>query len=139
MIKLIFAFILIILLGAKDLPQPKQEKLIRMNSVRPTHILDYIDTMAARYNIPKEVIWGIGWNESHWGQSPLAKRSNNLFGIKCGDGWNGKRCGTYRAYGSHFESVEDFCCYIHKYYSHLIGKPLGRWYIKGYAAKPYKF
>jgi len=127
-------------LGLNDIEhQPTQNNSIRLNSVRPITILDYIDTMALRYNIPKEVIFGVGWNESHLGASPLARKSNNLFGIKCGDGWKGERCGKYRAYSSKLESIEDFCKYIHKYYFHLIGKPLNQWYIKGYAAKPYKF
>lgn len=127
-------------LGLNDIEhQQSDKKLLRLVGVRPITIFDHIDTMSVRYNIPKEVILGIGWNESHLGHSHLARKSNNLFGIKCGDGWKGKRCGKYRAYDSHCESIEDFCRYIHKYYSHLIGKPLGKWYIKGYAENPYKF
>jgi hypothetical protein len=86
-----------------------------------------------------EVIEGVGWNESHLGRSNLAKKTNNLFGIKCGDGWSGERFGTWRKYSSRFESVEDFCKYIIKYYSYLIGKPLNKWVLRGYKSTPYKF
>ena len=72
-------------------------------------------------------------------KSKLAKRTNNLYGIKCGDGWKGERSRTWRKYGSRNESVADFCQYIIKHYPFLIGKPLSQWTIKGYAEKPYKF
>jgi len=128
------------LLGLNDIEhRPKEEKLIQLNCVRPTHILDYADTLAIRYGIPFEVIWGVGWNESHFGESVVAKRCNNMFGIKIGDNWNGKTSEKYRAYDSRYDSVLDFCEYIKYYYPHLIGKPLTKWYIKGYAEKPYKF
>ena len=110
-----------------------------MPAVCPISLGAYMDSMAVRHNIPIEVIEGISWNESHWGQSPLARRTNNLYGIKCGDGWKGQRAGTWRKYGDRNESVADFCQYIKKYYSHLIGRPLSQWTIKGYAEKPYKF
>jgi hypothetical protein len=116
-----------------------EQKTVIMPAVCPISLGAYMDSMAVRHNIPIEVIEGISWNESHFGASTLAKRTNNLFGIKCGDGWKGQRSGTWRKYGCANESVADFCEYIKKYYSHLIGKPLNRWVIKGYAEKPYKF
>ena len=116
-----------------------EQRTIYVPPILPIPLGCYMDSMAARNNIPIQVIEGIGWNESHWGASPLAQKNNNLFGIKCGDGWKGQRLGTWRKYGSANESVADFCEYIKKYYSHLIGRPLNRWVIKGYAEKPYKF
>ena len=116
-----------------------EQKTVYLPPVLPIPLGCYMDSMAARHNIPIEVIEGVSWNESHWGQSPLAKRTNNLYGIKCGDGWAGERSGTWRKYGSRNESVADFCSYIIKHYPFLIGRPLSQWTIKGYAEKPYKF
>jgi hypothetical protein len=117
----------------------KIESFKRLPAIGAILFDSYMDSMAERHNIPIEVIEGIAWNESHWGQSALAQKSNNLFGIKCGDNWQGERCGKYRKYGDRNESVADFCEYIKKYYSHLIGKPLSQWRIKGYAVKTYTF
>ena len=119
-------------------PKPETKTVI-MPAVCPIPLGAYMDSMAVRHNIPIQVIEGVSWNESHWGQSPLAKRTNNLYGIKCGDGWKGERSRTWRKYGSRNESVADFCQYIIKHYPFLIGKPLSQWTIKGYAEKPYKF
>ena len=135
----ILAIFLAVLFGFNDIEQPKETKTITLPPIQPTTLDQWIDTCASRYSIPSEVIRGIGWSESHLGTSPLALRSNNLFGIKCGDNWKGERCGAWRKYASRFESVEDFCKYINFYYPHLIGKPLGKWIIRGYKSKPYKF
>lgn len=137
--KTTLSIIITVLLGLNSIQKAEPQKAIVLPPIQPTAIGVWIDTCANRYNIPTEVIYGIGWNESHMGQSPLALRSNNLFGIKCGDGWSGERCGEFRKYGSHFESVEDFCKYISFYYPHLIGKPVGEWVIWGYKSTPYKF
>ena len=134
-----FLLFLTVLFGFNDIEPHRAVKTVKMPPIQPTTLHQWIDTCAARYNVPSEVIERIGWNESHLGQSPLALRSNNLFGIKCGDGWKGERLGTWRKYSSRFESVEDFCKYIHFYYPHLIGKPLSEWVIRGYKSTPYKF
>jgi flagellum-specific peptidoglycan hydrolase FlgJ len=39
--------------------------------------------------IPAEVVVGQGVWESAWGQSALARKANNLFGVKAGKGWKG--------------------------------------------------
>lgn len=43
-----------------------------------------------RTGIPASIKLAQGILESGYGSSPLAKKSNNHFGIKCGMGWSGK-------------------------------------------------
>lgn len=136
---LILALCLWLLTRTQQAQRIETVTTIRLPAIQPIPFDVFIDSCARLYRIPSEVIRGIGWNESHLGESSLARRSNNLFGIKCGDGWKGKRCGEYRAYDSKRESVLDFCRFITHHYFHLIGKPLNQWRIKGYAEKPYKF
>lgn len=139
MLKTAIACALAALLGFNSIPPPKQVKTVRFEPIHPTSLATWVDTCAARYNVPKEVIYKVGINESGWGKSPLAKQSNNLFGIKCGDGWTGERAGKYRKYPSRYESVEDFCKYMVKYYSFHIGKPYKLWKLRGYAENVYHF
>lgn len=65
-------------------------------SQTPEH-LKYIDDYKdiairemERAGIPASIKLAQGILESNAGQSYLAKRANNHFGIKCGDNWNGK-------------------------------------------------
>lgn len=44
-----------------------------------------------RTGIPASIKLAQGILESGYGSSPLAKKSNNHFGIKCGSGWTGKK------------------------------------------------
>ncbi len=44
-----------------------------------------------RAGIPASIKLAQGLLESNAGRSYLAKRGNNHFGIKCGDGWPGKK------------------------------------------------
>lgn len=86
--------------------------------------------------------------ESAWGSSGLSKRANNLFGIKAGASWSGKRItmdtaewygdkkqivkAEFRAYDSFKESIEDH----NKLLSYTRYKPLGQ--CKDYKAACYK-
>lgn len=45
---------------------------------------------ARRTGIPASIKLAQGILESGYGSSPLAKNSNNHFGIKCGSGWSGR-------------------------------------------------
>lgn len=68
-----------------------------------------------RYHIPASITLAQGLLESGAGQSRLAKKSNNHFGIKCGNDWNGKttsydddaRNECFRVYKSPEHSYED--------------------------------
>jgi len=59
-----------------------------------------------KYHIPASITLAQGLLESGAGQSTLARKSNNHFGIKCGSDWRGKtvyhdddaRGGCFRAY-----------------------------------------
>lgn len=67
-----------------------------------------------RWKIPASITLAQGLFESGAGQSELAKKGNNHFGIKC-NGWEGRkvyhdddaRNECFRAYNSAFESFED--------------------------------
>lgn len=67
------------------------------------------------YRIPASITLAQGLFESAAGQSQLALRSNNHFGIKCGTGWTGKRTyhdddavgECFRTYNSVRDSYED--------------------------------
>ena len=68
-----------------------------------------------KYHIPASITLAQGLLESGAGQSTLARKSNNHFGIKCGSDWNGKtvshdddaRGECFRAYKHPKESYED--------------------------------
>jgi len=72
-----------------------------------------------RVGIPASIKLAQGLLESNWGQSTLATKANNHFGIKCGSSWTGKEMyrgdddygrdgklmqSCFRAYDSAFES-----------------------------------
>ena len=68
-----------------------------------------------KYHIPASITLAQGLLESGAGQSTLARKSNNHFGIKCGSDWYGKtvshdddaRGECFRAYKHPKESYED--------------------------------
>ena len=68
-----------------------------------------------KYHIPASITLAQGLLESGAGQSKLARKSNNHFGIKCGGDWTGKtvshdddaRGECFRAYKHPKESYED--------------------------------
>ena len=68
-----------------------------------------------KYHIPASITLAQGLLESGAGQSTLARKSNNHFGIKCGSDWNGKtvrhdddaRGECFRAYKHPKQSYED--------------------------------
>ena len=68
-----------------------------------------------KYHIPASITLAQGLLESGAGQSMLARKSNNHFGIKCGGDWNGKtvshdddaRGECFRAYKHPKDSYED--------------------------------
>lgn len=63
--------------------QTKQEYIARYKSLAIAHM--------ERYGIPASIIMAQGILESDSGNSPLARRSNNHFGIKCKSSWTGER------------------------------------------------
>lgn len=77
-----------------------------------------------KYHIPASITLAQGLLESGAGQSTLARKSNNHFGIKCGSDWRGKtvshdddaRGECFRAYKHPKESYEDHSKF-------LVGRP----------------
>jgi flagellum-specific peptidoglycan hydrolase FlgJ len=63
----------------------------------PSNAVSYVEqykkiavSESLRTGIPASIKLAQGILESGYGSSPLAKKSNNHFGIKCGSGWSGK-------------------------------------------------
>lgn len=90
---------------------------MRWNQTYQQYIDQYKDiaiSQMQRYHIPASITLAQGLLESGAGQSDLARRSNNHFGIKC-NGWSGKRTyhdddergECFRVYDSVYDSYED--------------------------------
>jgi flagellum-specific peptidoglycan hydrolase FlgJ len=69
----------------------------RFTIAGPSNAVSYVEkykkiavTESIRTGIPASIKLAQGILESGYGGSPLAKNSNNHFGIKCGSGWSGK-------------------------------------------------
>lgn len=116
---------------------------MRRNSAYQAYIDQYKDLaieQMLRYNIPASITLAQGLFESKAGQSDLALRSNNHFGIKC-HGWQGRtvshdddaRGECFRAYDNPYQSFEDHSRFLagNSRYSRLFG--LSRTDYKGWA------
>lgn len=90
----------------------------RRNTAYNNYIRDYADMAVdqmKRYKIPASITLSQGLLESGAGQSTLARRSNNHFGIKCGNNWTGRSVRAnddapnecFRAYSNVKDSYED--------------------------------
>lgn len=112
------------------------------------HAIAYIYNHAAlarkvqrEYGIPEEITLAVGLLESGKGGSNIATNSNNHFGIKRGDGWQGAVfvCGNkiqWRAYRSVEASYMDFGAYILKRVPSFIAAPSVEAFARtGYAGK----
>jgi len=91
---------------------------IRWNERYQQYIIQYKDIAIEemhRWKIPASITLAQGLFESGAGQSELARKGNNHFGIKCNNGWTGRktyhdddeRNECFRAYDSPYESYED--------------------------------
>jgi len=108
---------------------------------------DYIDKYKElavvemhRSGIPASIILAQGLHESNYGRSPLAKKANNHFGIKCKNYWMGQRYyhldddfndkgklieSCFRKYSSDFDSFIDHSNFLMQgsHYSDLFKYP----------------
>lgn len=90
-------------------------------------VSEYIDTFSniaqhemEAYGIPASITLAQGMLESGIGMSPLARRSNNHFGIKCHKGWEGpavrhdddKRRECFRKYNHPLYSYRDHSIFL---------------------------
>lgn len=107
----IYIFILALLVSEGALAQ-------RRNIAYNNYIKQYSDLAVdqmKRYKIPASITLSQGLLESGAGMSTLAKKSNNHFGIKCGNNWTGRSVRAnddapnecFRAYSHVSDSYED--------------------------------
>lgn len=87
----IWYILLAIILSSAAIAQPNKHELKKMS------IEEYINTYAPiaveemiSSGIPASITIAQGILESNYGNSELAKKANNHFGIKCHSGWTGK-------------------------------------------------
>lgn len=83
----ILAFVLILFVF---LPVQSQRRNARYNDYIKRYAPLAVDQMK-RYNIPASITLAQGLLESGAGQSVLARKSNNHFGIKCHRNWHGRK------------------------------------------------
>lgn len=103
---------LIFIIGCLSLQAQKRNKQYE-NYIRQYRDLA-VEEMK-RYRIPASITLAQGLLESGAGQSTLARKSNNHFGIKCGSDWDGRtvrhdddaRGECFRAYKHPKQSYED--------------------------------
>lgn len=94
---------------------------------RNTRYVEYIEKYAPlavqqmkEHKIPASITLAQGLLESGAGQSALARKSNNHFGIKCGSNWRGRtvrhdddaRNECFRAYSNPRDSYEDHSAFL---------------------------
>ncbi|WP_028913101.1 glucosaminidase domain-containing protein [Prevotella sp. MA2016] len=90
----------------------------RWNQAYQQYVNQYKDIaieQMQRYRIPASITLAQGLLESGAGRSELTRNSNNHFGIKCNNGWTGRRTyhdddqrnDCFRVYDNAFESYED--------------------------------
>lgn len=123
-------------IGFNKLDKNKANKCLRdLNNTYPNGMniknqkqkIDFMKNIAEKskanyykYDILPSITTAQAVLESGWGQSYLAKNSNNIFGIKADKGWNGKRIelattenydkkimASFRVYSSIEESIKD--------------------------------
>lgn len=90
---------------------------------------DYVRTYSSiaiknmqEYSIPASITLAQGILESGSGNSELARKSNNHFGIKCGSSWNGRKSfhdddelnECFRAYANVKDSYKDHSIFLHQ-------------------------
>jgi len=95
--------------------------------------------------IPTSVQLAQAIAESGGGLSDIAKKSNNLFGMKyfkelySGDYYTSSSGTKWRKYDNFKDSFKDHAYFLHKYYLHAIGKDWKYWVnnCKGYGTNNY--
>jgi len=91
--------------------------------------------------VPVSIQFAQAIYESGAGRSPLARKTNNHFGISCGDNWLGEeyhsnRC--WRKYKNVGLSFVDHACYLQNNYPDLCFKEWDKWdRLEGYCCRGY--
>lgn len=97
----------------------------------------FVDSVAKQYQIPSDLILGVGVCESGFGTSNHAKNLNNYFGIR------GRYSKVYKTSYLHYDKPEDsivaFCKLVarKKFYDKLKGNPDPMVWVKALAKAKY--
>ena len=97
----------------------------------------FVESMASKYQIPVNLILGVGICESGFGTSNHAKRLNNYFGIRGRYSKVWKT--TYLHYNKPEDSIVAFCDLVarKRFYEKLKGNPDAMIWVKGLAKANY--
>lgn len=97
----------------------------------------FVDSVATQYQIPADLIFGVGICESGFGTSKHAKRLNNYFGIR--GSYSKVYKTSYRFYDSPEDGIVAFCKLVErkKFYSNLKGNPDPMVWVKALAKAKY--
>lgn len=126
--KILFLIIPLFIISCKVQQVPKSKPKANNNNVsieRKDYITSYNDLAIKemkRSKIPASITLAQAMLESDNGNSSLARKSNNHFGIKCHNGWNGgkvyhdddKRNECFRKYNTVYDSYKDHSDFITK-------------------------
>lgn len=97
----------------------------------------FVDSVATQYQIPSDLILGVGVCESGFGTSKQSKKLNNYFGIR------GRYSKVYKTSYRHYDKPEDsivaFCELVarKKFYDKLKGNPDPIVWVKALAKAKY--
>jgi Bax protein len=110
------------------------------NAIIPINVDKYrsfIDSIAIQYQIPADLIIGVGICESGFGISKHAKKLNNYFGIR--GKYSRKRKTSYVYFDKPEDSMVEFCELITRknYYEKLKGNPDAKVWVKALAKAHY--
>jgi flagellum-specific peptidoglycan hydrolase FlgJ len=99
--------------------------------------LKFVDSVARQYQIPSDLIFGVGICESGFGTSSHAKRLNNYFGIR--GKYSKVHKTSYRFYEKPEDSIVAFCELVARknFYAKLKGNPDPMVWVKALAKAKY--
>jgi len=121
--KLIFLSIVVLLASCKVQQKPQTTSNNYVSIQRRDYIRDFKDLAIKemkRSGIPASITLAQAMLESNNGNSTLARKANNHFGIKCHNGWSGgkiyhdddRRGECFRKYNSVYDSYKDHSDFI---------------------------
>lgn len=136
----------------KDTLVKNVSKKVKINKSHPfTDFCNKYQPLAyyyqVKYGVPVSIQLAQAIVESGGGKSELAKKANNLFGMKYykrlfdGEYYESKQGTKWRKYNSFDESFEDHAIFLQRFYPGAVGKNWQYWVVncKGYGEGKYWF